>query len=540
MASTLQTDLLKAADREPATLERRQSPRRRVRRDRRKGVSRTVGMDVSPSGIAIAVVEKSGGESKLIVERIAFPADSGPRQGDWSDSTLTDALNELASKYNLGGQAVTVGLGGNPCVTRVVAGDNEEVDNEIRELTHRTQRYIGMGLGSKVSCQSTHRIDAKRKRVCVTIAIRQMVDAIAAAVQSAGMRLAHLEHSMLVLCRILHAYEKDSQVPVLFMVEELGRVDLGISYQGRLLLDYRPAIPEASVTHGSIVQRHLKCLRRYIHAQLPTASADLSTLFVTQTHSDHESLDQSLDEPSILGRQRFPMEELCEGFQVQGELSEDSGTIAAIGLARLNNDARFAEETNDLVSTLRTGRRVQWVPLIQYTWPITLAASIALALFLIGQHTRRLAHRTEAQIETLTLQNAQGNRIRLTLQRRMQRAEQVDALAAGIPTRDWADVFLTAGRSLPQGSWLESVRIENDETVRISGASYSGEAVYTYIDRLKQTGMFLHVALESTSATRNSVGAQYRFQVSAIVQPKQQPKSSSRVASTTAGGLDRG
>ncbi|QEF98750.1 Fimbrial assembly protein (PilN) [Stieleria maiorica] len=540
MAGEMQSDLIKAIDRQPATVERRQAPRRRVRRDRRKGVSRTVGMHVSPSGIAIAVVEQSGDQSNLIVQQIRFPDDSGPRHGDWSDNTLADALNELASRYNLGGQAVTVGLGGNPCVTRVVAGDNEEVDHEIRELTHRTQRYIGMGLGNKVSCQTTNRIDAKRKRVCVTIAIRQMVDAIAAAIQSAGMRLAHLEHSMLVLCRILHAYEKDSQEPVLFMVEELGRVDLGISYQGRLLLDYRPAIPEASATHGSIVQRHLKCLRRYIHAQLPNASADLSTLFVTQKPSDHKSHGQGLDESSVLRRQRFPMHQLCEGLQVHGELTEDSGMIAAIGLARLNNDARFAEETNDLVSTLRTGRRVQWIPLLRYTWPFTLAASIALALFLTGQHASRQAERTEAKIETLTEQNAQGNRIRLMLQRRMQRTEQIDALAAGLPRRDWTDVLMTAGQCLPDGAWLESVRIENDSTVRIAGASHSGESVYAYIDRLKRTGMFSQVALESTSATRNSVGPQYRFHVSAMVENQTPSADSKRVAACPRGGFDRG
>ena len=186
MNNKVSDDLLNAADRQPAILERRQSSKRRVKRDRRRGIRRSVGLDISPSGIAIAVLEKSGEDAKLIVQRITFPADSGPTRGDWNDSTLLDSLTEIAAKYNLGGQAVSVGLGGTPCVTRVVAGDNDHVDNEITELAGRTQRYIGMGLGEKVSCETSTPIDAKRKRVCVTIAMREVVDAVANAIDSAA------------------------------------------------------------------------------------------------------------------------------------------------------------------------------------------------------------------------------------------------------------------------------------------------------------------------------------------------------------------
>lgn len=539
-SSDLKSDLLTASDREPALVERRAATRRRVKRDRRKGVYRSVGIDISPSGVVMAVIEESVGKSKLIVERITFPPESGPRRGDWADDTLSDVLIEMAAKHNLGGQAVVVGLGGDPCMTRVVAGDNEEVDNEIVELTGRSQRYIGMGLGDKISCKSTHRIDAKRKRVCVTIAMRDMVDAVATAVQNAGMRLAYLEHTMLVLCRILHSYDNDIDEPVLFIVDDLGRIDLGISYQGRLLLDYRPAMPEASYTGRSLVQRHLKSLRRYIQAQLPGVSSDLTKIFVTGGKVASESLYLSRGTQSSLRRCHFPLFELCTGLEVDGEVTEDVGVISAVGLARLNRDGKTQQEKNDLVATLRTDKKVHWWPFVKQTWPLALAASLALMLTLLGNRSSQIAEQTRARIDELTNENAEGNQIRLTLHRIMQRNQQIEKLGQAIVQPDWAHVFVKAGTSLPDGAWLESIRVDHDSTVKISGVSRAGEAVYEYIERLRQTGLFTRVALESTSASRSASGPEYRFDVSAAYLITAPNGSGDAVATVVPRRTDRG
>lgn len=521
MIEKLKQNLLAASDQDAARIERRQSPRRRIQRDRRKGIQRTVGLDISPSGIALAIIEhadESPSKEKLIVERKAFPVDSGPRNGDWDDGTLTETLTELASTYNLGGQAAVVAIGGHQCVTRVVAGDNEEVDGEINELIGRTQRYIGMGLGEKVSCENTHRIDARRKRVSVTIAMREMVDAIASAIQAAGMRLAYLEHTMLVLCRILNAYEADSEQPILFIVDEMGRVDIGISYEGRLLLDYRPAMPESSAAGRDIVQRHLRSLRRYIQAQLPTVDTDLSKIFVTGDKISSNSLYLRNGSRSKLHRCHFPLFELCGGLEVHGDVTEDAGTIAAIGLAKLTRDNVAADDHNDLASTLRTDRRVRWLPVLRQAWPIALAASIALILFWMGSSSHQLAEHTQTQIEELTARNMQGNELRLKLKRTMQRAEQVDDLRTKMVRPKWANVLVSAGKSLPAGTWLDSIRVDRNASVNLSGAGHAADAVYEYIDRLRRSGSFSRVALESTSTVQGSSGPEYRFELSATFQ----------------------
>ncbi len=542
MAEQPSKDLLKAADKQPAVFERRKSRGKRLRPDRRNGVRRHIGIDVSPSGVGMAVIEETDDSSSLIVEYVEFPEDSGPRRGDWSGSELSDLLCNLVSQHSLGGEAVVVSIGGHPCVTRVVAGDNAEVDNEIAELTGRSQRYLGMGLGDKVSCETTHQIDAKRKRVCVTIAMRNMVDAVADAVDDANLRLAYLEHTMLVLCRILRKYDVDTEEPVLFIVDELGRIDLGISYQGRLLLDYRPAMPEDSYTGRSIVQRHIRSLRRYVQAQLPGVTFNLSRIFVTGGKIASETLYAGRGKRSELRRCHFPLFEMCHGFDaVFGDINEEPGIIAAVGIANMSREGESVTETNDLISVLNTKKDIPWMRLLADAWPMIVAASIALVLFLMGNHVTRQADRAEQEIETLANANADGNTIRLKLRRHLERTKQVNSLAEAIGQPKWGEVFLNAGVSLPSGTWLESIRVEHNGEVQLSGASHGGDAVYEYIGRLRDSGAFTRVALESTSSSRSNLGPEYRFDVSAYYDlHRSSQREKSQMVSLASGSPDRG
>ncbi|MGB7345751.1 MAG: PilN domain-containing protein [Pirellulaceae bacterium] len=524
------SDLLRAAEKQSVPLERRRSPKQKVKRDRRRGVTRRVGLEISPSGIACAIVELSedGNTRRLIVERIAFPPQSGPPNGDWSDGTLRELLCDLAVKYQLAGQPVAVGMGGDPCVTRVVAGANDDVESEVAELTGRTHRYIGMGRGEKVCCETTTRIDAKRKRSWVTVAMRNVVDEIASAIQAAGMRLAHMEHTMLVLCQILSAYEKDSTEPVLLIVDELGRMDLGISYRGQLLLDYRPAMPDKSVSEGSIVQRHIKCLRRYIWSQMPDLQADLSTVFVTGVEMNRSSLDKSIDDHSSLHRSSFPLKELCEGFEVVGQVSEDPGQLAAIGLARqANPEHGVVDSRNNLMSTLRASNRIAWLPLLKNAWPIAAAILFAIVLTALGKQERNIASHTKQEIESLFVLKSEVQRARFVLDGHLQRDRQIETIWSQVDDPKWAQLIWQTGNVLPQGMWLNSVRIQRDGMTHIVGGSFTDEAIYAYTQELKATGMFARVALASTSSTRVANGPATSFEIIAqFNKPGQQENNS--------------
>ena len=534
------SDLLEATNVAPAVVERR-SVKRRVKRDRRKGIQRSVGLEISPSGIALAIVEKNAesNSEKLILSRVPFPSESGPARGDWSDGTLRQSLADLAAEHQLSGQAVSVGLGGAPCMTRVVVGENDEVDGEVVELKERTDRYIGMGRGEKVSCDVATRIDAKRKRAWVTVALRDVVDEIAAAVRAAGLRMARMEHTMLILCRILHEHQRDTNEPVLLVVDELGRMDLGISYEGRLLLDYRPAMPDKSVSEGSIVQRHIKCLRRYIWSQMPNVDASLSRIYVAGTQDNHASLFSSVDEQRDFQSEHFPVQEMCEGLQVEGELSEDPGLLAAIGLAQQTKQELTEATQNDLMSTLRATNRIPWLKLARHVWPVAASAIIAMSLLLVANHDRKTADQIEEKLESLSTPSAEVRRMRFVLTQQEQRSKQVELMATSIGQSNWTQVIWKTGSILPPNTWLDSVDIDRNGNMRVAGGSFTDKAIYDYISQLKDTGIYSSVALEGTSVSRVRNKQTYRFEISATLKQNAQTPSNN-FASAASGGINRG
>lgn len=512
-------DLITAVDRLPEAAERRQSLRRRTSKDRRRGITKSVGLEISPSGVAMAVIEtnEASGAKNLIVDRIDFSPDSGPARGDWKDGTLLYALIDLTVKHQLSGQAVRVGIGGDPCMTRVVAGPNEEVDGEVLELKERTDRYIGMGRGDKVCCETSMRIDAKRKRVWVTVAMRNAVDEIAAAIQTAGMRLIHMEHTMLVLCRLLQAYQCDTSEPVLLVVDDMGRLDLGISYRGQLLLDYRPAMPDNSVSDGAIVQRHITCLRRYVASQVQRDTREMNRIFVLGTSSRFSSLNRNLDDQISLNRCDFPIAELCEGLETEDEISFDSGVITSIGMARHAAEDGMSKPEHNLMSTLNTQTRVPWMALIRTTWPIAASIAAAIVLTLASVQSSSRLGLLESKIEALSSASVEVARMRLVLEKHLQRDQQVQRLKNGLTKPVWSRVLWQTGSILPKGVWLDSLSFDNGGSVQLVGASYSDQAVYSYIDQLKQSGIFSRVVLVATSAIRVSNGPAYRFEISAEV-----------------------
>ncbi|WP_149496891.1 PilN domain-containing protein [Roseiconus lacunae] len=522
----IESDLLESVGEERAVVDRRDPAGRSVagrsrgpsRFDRRRKQATSVGLEISPSGLSLAFIESENETQRLVVDRLTFPEDAGPRRGDWHDGTLQSRLTELVQKHQLTGQAVHCSIGGNPCVTRVIAGLDQHVDNELTELTGRTERYIGMGTGEKVLTDTTYRIDAKRKRVWVTIAIRDVVEAIAAAVRAAGLRLANLEHTMLVLSRLLNTYQCDDSEPVLMVVDDLGKIDLGISYQGRLLLDYRPALTGESVDHVEVIQRHLKCLRRYTQSQFPDSSSNLQQVFVAEMSPIGSGFQGEHDQTLELSERVYPFERLCEGIVSDQIFEPDTSMIAAICLAKSQQSfATNDHDTNNLATTLRMEAKIPWGKLIRATWPIGVVVAASFILALLSYRIDHAIERTDRQIELRLSDVDQSETLREKLVKRMSFDESVHQVEDAIDRRQWAQIVWLVGEQLPDRTWLESIQFHNDGTLQIIGVSRSDNGVFDYLDRLRNNPRLSRVALQTTSSHRGASTTDVRFEISATV-----------------------
>lgn len=525
--STPASDLLTASGEEAAPVERRVNPQRR-RRDRRNRTTRIVGMDVSHAGVALAILESDleTETRQLTTHRYEFPENSGPPHGDWTDGTLEKVLAQISEEHQLTGCATLVGISGALSVTRILIGSNDEVDFDARELAHRSRHYMGMGRGEKVQCSQEVKTDAKHKRKWVTVAMRSAVDTIAAAVRGSGMRLCRIEHSLLPMCRAFAASGLDQDAPLLLVTREQRRLELGISYQGQLLLDYRPSMPNGEVSELDAVSRHVKCLRRFLKAKLPECPATFTTVVLAGGHATSKlnaNNSEGLGELSVVN---FPVNTLTEGFEAGDEDLNDPCIIAAICLVREESLASMATQptmTNDLRSTLGATSKVHWRHVAMLAWPLAAAAMIAGTLTLIAWNQSRQAEELEQKIAALAPERMQLERIKSKQSKQRAVKMEADRIVGLLPANPWNRILYLSGSLLPQDAWLDTVKIDSEQQVLFRGASFAAKDIYKYISDLKETGLFRRVSLESTSPSNHEGHTCVQFEITAeSVRPEEQ------------------
>ena len=61
-------------------------------------------------------------------------------------------------------------------------------------------------------------------------------------------------------------------------------------------------------------------------------------------------------------------------------------------------------------------------------------------------------------------------------------AKKVEALSNSLPAVNWNDIVKFAGRSLPQGTWLKSLTIDEESQATLTGASFTNDAIYEYLN----------------------------------------------------------
>ncbi len=176
-----------------------------------------VGLDIEPSGIAVAQVSVNGG---LHIDRSAMMAlDAGiVRDGEVTDvEALSDALRTLYAENKGFDKRVRVGVANQKIVVRVVElppiADPKEMDAAIR---FRAQDEIPMPLDSAVI--DYHPLDVvdtpegPRQRVLVVAARRDMIERVLTAVRAAGLRPEGVDLAAFAMVRALYTPGPDEAI----------------------------------------------------------------------------------------------------------------------------------------------------------------------------------------------------------------------------------------------------------------------------------------------------------------------------------------
>lgn len=517
--SETSNDLLKAADRSPEIVERRKSRAANWMpwNDRRRKSRTDVGLEISSLGISMAYMTKDdSGQTKVMTDFRPFPNDKRL----WTVESLAEPLHELVNTHRLQGQTVFVALGSEACVTRTLSGTNDDVDSGYKELLERSNHFLALGQGNRVHCHSELNLDAKRKRAWVTIAQHSIIEAVSQAIEQVRLRLGKIEHSTVALCQVIGHAGLDASQPVLLVLTNSHVASLVLSYNGQLILDYRPA----SATHETCqidhwcesIRKHQKCLQRYLSSQLPRQHDKLDTLCLPGSNWSPLGMVAKKVQALGLKLEGMPIARVDSQLDVQ-EAYPSAEMLAAIWMARsVSANTADNSPTADLYKSFRPDIQLSTGLLLKAFWPM--AAALLLVACMYAEVTRQnwVLHRAEATQE-------QQSALRLELQRLDQEnSGHKDLLAKAAvlkaklkpPTADHALKLL--GRTLAQGMWLRQVSILPNGQVQISGTSYSNEGIYEYLAALKATGTLHNATLLSTRSVRFDAGDAFEFELSGV------------------------
>lgn len=473
------------------------------------------------------------GKTKVTTDFRPFPTDKRL----WTLESLVQPLQDLVTSHRLQGQTVFVALGSEACVTRTLSGTNEDVDSGYKELLERSNHFLALGQGNRVHCHSELNLDAKRKRAWVTIAQYSIIEAVSQAVEQVRLRLGKIEHSTVALCQVIGQAGLDASQPVLLVLTNSQVASLVLSFNGQLILDYRPA----SVTHETCqidhwcesIRKHQKCLQRYLSSQLPRQRDRLETLCLPGANWSPLGMAAKKVQALELKLEGLPISQV-DAQLIVNEAYPTAEMLAAIWMARsVSTQATDSTPTADLYKSFRPDIQLTPGVLLKAFWPV--AAALLLAACMYGEVTRQnwALHRAEATQE-------QQSALRMELQRLDQEnSGHKDLLAKAAvlkaklkpPTADHALKLL--GRSLAQGMWLRQVAIMPNGQLQISGTSYSNEGIYEYLATLKSTGTLHNATLLSTRSVRFDAGDAFEFELSGVwTMPEAKDEKSSSLALT--------
>jgi Tfp pilus assembly protein PilN len=488
-------------------------------RTSRKAVALAVAMEVCDRRIHLAVREPlaDGAGSRVRTRTVVWRQQAAALHGEAARRELTQALTVLAHEEHLRGCTVNVALSRSFCVTRVVVGRASDVRHELQELEERANLYLGLGVGPKATATAVSALDARHEHALLCVANQRVLDGLLAALEQAGFRPAVVQPSLLVLSRVLGLAGRDAESPQLIVNLAEGGVELGISFRGQLLLDYRPGGgSERDV--ADLVAQHWSRIQRYTVRCCQQAGAHGSAALVTGgfLFGSPEAVREAQNNFQRLGS--VPVE-VFDPVAIDPQWDWRSSPpgpehAAALGscLDAVGSPAQIFGPNFMVHAAAR--RRERLLPLaLRAGWPV--AAMLLLSLLVGGVDLWKKMQCAElsAKIEELEPLGVRVTRLQTDLHRAKIKMEHLQRIRQEIANPRWQDLLASLAHSLPETLWLSRLEVGERSRITLSGVSYNEEAAFELVRWLDRAPDWENVQLEGMQSQRLPSGPAMTFDV---------------------------
>lgn len=491
-----------------------------MRRSGKKTRERFVTVGINEHELTLLVLERSadGSNARVRHRHIEWRHDQETLTSDAGFQNLSNALSTLATEEKLQGVPIVLSLSNDYCVTRVISGDNDQVRDELNDLTDRSGGYISLGVGEKLAAISETAIDARQKRVWVTVANQNVLDTLDRVFTTAKLKIVRIEHSLAALCRMINHTGDDEDAPVILVDLVDSGVDVGISYRGQLLLDYRPSGAQSREDIGLIVSQHTKRLQRYIN-RLLRSDVPVTRVYVCGESDDvirlceqfaelcgSDSVELRLLEPSLIS---------CDWLMAE-DAAHDSALTSGLGTLLEQTGEAGDNEYPNLLEPLRgLQKKPTLKALLKFGWPMLVPMVAALLLSLTTGGETYLSDGLQDDLSRLDEDVAEVEHLEMEARSARTTLTHLETIATHAGIAPWQRLLKQVGQSMPRGVWMESFAVDANGEITISGTSLSEDGVFDFVRHLRDVPQVWNVALEATRPTSISSGSATSFAVRA-------------------------
>ena len=492
---------------------REQQDRRQVVDRRKQSDNRRAVFEVCRSTLHLALVSLGDDTQpdRLLTRSIRWRNESTSLHTEEGARELTAAFRTLVTEERLVGATVRIALNGEFCVTRVVTGAAEHVRHEMDELEERSAHYLLLGPGEKALAGSVQQLDARHQHAMLTVANQKTVSLMVDIAAEVGIKIEVIEPSLVGLSRAQARLTDGCQDACLIVQLDESGAELGICYEGRLLLEYRPGGQASAENIAELTSQHLKRLQRHLGRHHSYLKTSLSHVYLAgepemvdlalRRFASHKEFDAHVFDPSQL-----------DAEWKHAADSPGPEYAAALGAALSFYAADTEHATPNLIERLLASTRMPLKPfLLRSVIPMAAVVLLAMTLLILWARERVATSALHAELDRLEPATTRSTELRLTLIRAEAKLTQLQELKQRLPKRELKSLLTHIAQSMPDDVWLDRFTYRDGRTASLAGASYTDSGVYDFVSYLKQVPEISQIDLEGTGVGQTPTGPATSF-----------------------------
>ncbi len=462
---------------------------------------------------------------------------------DAARRALHATLQTLVKQEGISREAIHVSLHNRMCITRVVTGNRQQVEAQQAEIAENSQHYLQLGLGEKLIGHTTVPIDESRQHGQVAIIKRGVIETIDGAIGQVGLQLASLDGALTCVCRLAGVAEIDRSPLLLIWLGSTG-AEIGISYKGRLQLNYHSRECTDLETTAATIGKHLKRLRRFCDRYRQVeGQSDLKRVLVLTPNGEAERFRGLLEKYDF--EHIYTLDDLAAtplGQKLGGQSLYSAGAASALGGLLVHLEPNMLPATNVYQKYLSSKPRSLSKIVFRDGWPLLASAAMLLCMlggsWLLGHLVRSGEAQNDSLVSNFDLERQQL----LELDRLRKVLREYERLEEKVTSHSIRDIVTRVAQCLPEECRLDWCGFDSQSVLVLKGTMLQGDQTYEILKALRDLPVISEVSLESVGNSSNQGKNATLFEIHCAIaaQPAKSTKPAASVAQATRLTASRG